>query len=461
MKAWQYEQEKRRNAIPVDFKEEESDWSGFNEMQAARDKMLAMLWDSKVPGSRAPESLYIEMVQAWSNRGYNVQEAEALIPRGIQACKDKNYRRLEVISARLRKALREAPINDNHSYWSYDNPVNWNEIKAAMPYPEPFAEPKLSAKDLERKVLGGWYGQIAGGAYGTALEGYTGEAINEVYGDKLNYYVREPETYNDDITFQIAFLAALEGRGKDLTADEIADKWLELIPFGWSAEYIALENFKKGLYPPLSGNFDNFFSEWIGAQMRGMVCGFVAPGKPMQAARFAYLDGIVSHEKNGVYGEIHSAVMTALAFVYQDTKTILEKSAAYLPVNSEFYYFMQLAMENAIKEEDHRTAWQATAEQLKKYNWIHTYPNLVAVVYSLYYCDNSFEKAMRILADCGMDVDCNAGEVGSIIGVMNPSAIPSKWTEPFADRLQTYLPGFEDISIKWLAEWTRRVTPVD
>ena len=36
--------------------------------------------------------------------------------------------------------------------------------------------------------------------------------------------------------------------------------------------------------------------------MRTMVCGLVAPGDPLRAAEYAYLDSIVSHDKNGVYG---------------------------------------------------------------------------------------------------------------------------------------------------------------
>lgn len=496
MEVWEYEYEKRRKARPVDFEEDPSDWSGFASIIEDRNKLIGMLWENQVPGSRAPESLYLEMVQAWSNRGYDVSEAEELVWEGLEALKEKDYRRLEVISARVRQALRQAPKDSDHPYWQFNNPVTWEEIKASFPslnkdssngsahvngnnqkddidHQLDLPEINLSDDELRRRIESGWLGQIAGGAYGTALEGYTGEVLREVYGDRLDYYVKEPETYNDDITFQIVFLRALEevdaaagnapeagksGINASLTSADIADQWLELIPFGWSAEYIALENLRRGIYPPESGSFDNFFSEWIGAQMRGMVCGFIAPGKPLEAARYAYLDGIVSHEKNGVYGEIHSAVLTSLAFIYDDTREILEKSREFIPEGSQFVHYFDLALEAARevsrKGDNHLAAWQAMEDELKRYNWIHIYPNMVAVVNSLWYCENDFGRAMRILADCGMDVDCNAGEVGSVIGVMNPGTLDEKWTKPFNNRLQTYLPGFEEIKISDLAEWT-------
>ncbi|MGM0601783.1 MAG: ADP-ribosylglycohydrolase family protein [Bacillota bacterium] len=454
MKAWQYELEKRKNAEPVPLSNAEEGWSGFAEMMEERENLLAMFWQSQVPGSKAPEALFIEMIQAWSNRGYDVSTAEKYIEEGLDALAEGRMRELEIISARIMKELREAPVDDDHSYWRYENPTNWDGIRAAMNAEDDPEKIKPGKEKLERKILAGWQGQIAGGAYGTALEGYTGETLEEYYGDKLNYYVSEPDTYNDDITFQIAFLKALSENGSKLEADHIADKWLELIPFGWSAEYFALENLKRGLYPPLSGSFNNFFSEWIGAQMRTMICGFTAPGDPLKAAYYAYLDSSVSHEKNGIYGGIHSAVMTSLAFNYDNTREIVYRAKDYIPAGSEFNHYFKLVLKSCENHQNAAESWNHIKDEFKKYNWIHTYPNMAAVVTALYYSENSFDRALRILAGCGLDVDCNAGEVGSIMGVMNPELITEKWTDPFAGKLKTYLPGYEELTITGLANWT-------
>ena len=95
-------------------------------------------------------------------------------------------------------------------------------------------------------------------------------------------------------------------------------------------------------------------------------------------------------------------------------------------------------------------------DDIKTYNWIRAYPNMVAVVLSLWFCKNDISRAFRILADCGADVDCNAGEVGSALGIM--FAIPGQWTEPFNDQLETYVPGMEKMRISELANWTADIT---
>jgi ADP-ribosylglycohydrolase len=460
MKAWEYQLEMRRRAKPVDFTENPRDWSASFEAFEYRKGMLALLWESEVPGSRAPEALLHAAVQAWHNRGYDVSEAERIAERGLKVCAGGDHGKLERITAELMHALENAPKDPTHPYWSYNQPETWEEIMACMPAMKESLEDHaedVDDSDVERRILGGWTGQIVGGSYGTAMEGYTGDAIREAYGDRLNYYVAEPETYNDDITYELAFLAAADEAGPGLSSRDIANKWLELIPSGWSAEYFALENLRRGIYPPESGRFRNYYSEWIGAQMRTMVCGLVAPGDPLRAARYAYLDSVVSHEKNGVYAGIHSAVLTSLAFVVDDTRVLLKHARDYVPDGTEFALVLDDAMESVQANKDHIESYKRFEEKLKTYNWIHAYPNMVAVVHSLWYCRNDFDKALRILADCGADVDCNAGEVCCAMGAMNPDCIDPRWTEPFNNQLETYLPGFESMEITALARWTYEI----
>ena len=68
------------------------------------------------------------------------------------------------------------------------------------------------------------------------------------------------------------------------------------------------------ILPPESASFRNPYSDWIGAQMRGMIVECLPRGNPMEAARLAFTDASISHCANGVYGELYSAVLVALAF---------------------------------------------------------------------------------------------------------------------------------------------------
>lgn len=456
MRAWEYEFDKYHKAIPPDFDADPSDWTGIESVLESRQSLLKLFWSSNVPGSRAPESLYLAMIQAWFNRGYDVSAAEELILRALKYHKDKDLNNLERISGQILKRLNQAPLDLAHPTHRFMRPGTWDDIRAAFR-----ANTESNARanavegnipNLEQKILGGWNGQIAGGSYGTAIEGYTGKTLRETYGERLNGYIKEPETLNDDITFELAVLKAAEKAGAGMTAEDIADMWLQYIPFGWSAEYFALENLRRGFYPPESGRLGNFFSEWIGAQMRTMVCGYLAPGDPMKAAEYAFMDGSVSHEANGIYGGIHSAVLSSLAFVSSTAREVLLKSRDYIPEGSEFAHFFDLALASVQKHDDHIKSWESLEDSIKTYNWIHTYPNMMAVVHSLWYCGDDIGRAFRILADCGADVDCNAGEVGSVLGIMFP--IAPKWTDPFNDSLETYIPGMKHLKITELAAWT-------
>ena len=75
MRAWEYEHNKLHTASPADFEQDPSDWSGVGKILKARRELLNMHWSSQVPGSRAPESIFLAMIQAWYNQGYDVTEA--------------------------------------------------------------------------------------------------------------------------------------------------------------------------------------------------------------------------------------------------------------------------------------------------------------------------------------------------------------------------------------------------
>lgn len=165
---------------------------------------------------------------------------------------------------------------------------------------------------------------------GTQLEGYTAENIKKKFGD-VTGYLREPETYNDDITYELAFLEGFCQKGYAITAEDIAQQWLALITDGYSAEEIALSNLRRGILPPESGIIGNYFYDWIGAQMRTAIHGMVAPGNPKLAAKLAVYDSMISHSNNGMIGGMFNAILVSLSFVEKDTKVLLQKTISLLP----------------------------------------------------------------------------------------------------------------------------------
>lgn len=445
--AWQMEREFRDALVPIDRRVSSSNWEVAEEFPHG-DELLRWYWNVVVPGSLAPDCFYRGMVQDWANQGYDVSEAEVLLPEGVALEAAGRIEELRVLSARLWKALREAPRIEGHPYHAYAHPATWEEIYRAMPAAAGSAPNPAWHDTFAERIYQGWLGQLAGGSFGTALEGYTGAQITRVYGD-VRSYITAPETMNDDVVYELLLLDVYDRMGKSITSAALADEWVKKLPYGVSAEGIALRNLNMGIYPPESGTFLNPYCDWIGAQMRGMVCGMLAPGDPMEAARLAHTDGVISHARNGVYGEIYAAVLTSLAFVLEDPRAVIREGMHYIPASSEYAAKLAFCLEVLENTGDPVSAWRHLDKHFERYNWIHAYPNLAADLLALWYGGGDFTESMSLLAKAGYDVDCNGGLVGNVLGVLHP--VPQEWALPLGDLLETYIKGKERLSIKELA----------
>ncbi len=470
-RAWQLDRQLRLSAVPLDRRTHDSNWYTSETAFPTGDDLIALFWFSSVPGSGAPEIPYLEMVQAMGNKGYDVTKAEILLCRGMELADALDLRHTRKITPELRALTSEllheihnAPRDPEHSYWNYDHPLSWEAVCDAMPAsresPALFsgtalstARPALPA-DLGARIHAGWLGQLAGGAFGTAIEGYHGVQLENIYG-RIDAYITQPETVNDDVVYELAFLDAFERAGRAVTSRDIGREWVKQIPFGWSAEWIALHNMTDGILPPLSGSWHNPYSNWIGAQMRGMVCGLVAPDWPMEAARLAHIDGLVSHAENGVYGEMFAAVLTSLAFDSDEPRQLLKQAARFIPGKSEYAAVLSTCFEVCARSDSAEAAWRILDKRFERYNWIHAYPNIAAVVVALWFGGGDMTESFRILAHAGLDVDCNAGLVGTVLGIIG--GVPEKWRDPIGDTLETYLQGKERLSIIQLASRTAQL----
>jgi ADP-ribosylglycohydrolase len=451
--AWQLDREMREASIPVDRRKAASHYKSDMEFPHG-DDLLRWNWFVQVPGSLAPDCFFQSMVQDWGNQGYDVSAAEALIPEGRELEAANALVELRAVSAHIMKALREAPRIPGHPYFTFEHPSTWEDVKTAMPAAHGYPAFSGWKQEFDHQILQGWIGQLAGASFGAALEGYLGKNIEKVYGEVRGYVV-PPETTNDDSVYELLLLDVFEKMGRGITSGALADEWVRKLPFGVSAEGTALRNLNLGIYPPESGTFLNPYCDWIGAQMRGMVCGMLAPGNPMEAARLAHIDGVISHARNGVYGEIYSAVLTSLAFVMDDPRAILKEGAKYIPAKSEFASVLDYVFQVLKTGTDPASAWEKLDTHFAHYNWIHAYPNIAADMLALWYGGGDFTESMMLLAKAGLDVDCNGGLVGNILGVMKD--VPPAWAEPIGDLLETYIKGKEKVSIRELAAKTARL----
>lgn len=451
MKAWELAREILEQAMPKLLAEEEQTWEANIEVGEAEDFHLRLLWSSNVPGSYAPESIMLAAIQAKENMGYIVEDGVALWREGKAALEAGDMVTLNQISARLWHQVNNARVDETHESWKFKRYDSWDAYQADVTF---LPSVPVAKEGLTQRMYAGWLGRIIGGAIGTMIEGYTTDTLKKLFGE-VRAYLRKPNTYNDDITYELAFLYAYEKAGAAITSRDVAEAWIGYVPSGWSAEEMALRNIRWGIMPPESGRVDNPFGEWIGAQMRGAICGQLAPGNPREAARLAWLDGEVSHVSNGIIGEIFNAMLTSLAFVQPDIRQNVEACVGMLPKESEYYSVVRFALEACKAEGAWEPAWRLCEEKLKKYNWIHAYPNAAAEVIALWFGDGDFDETANIISLEGQDVDCNAAQILTAIGIMvGEAGIREDWKTPIGDTLTTYLRKYRTISIRALAQQT-------
>lgn len=454
-KAWEIAQNIFWNAKPVIRTAEEQTWTENENTSAIYDDLLSLDWGSNVPGSGAPEKIMVAAVQALENRGYRVSEkGYRLLTEGLEAHEAGDYVKLHKISAALHKELLNAQKDTESDYWNYHYYTSFEDYENSIVFPK--AVPvDVESPEFRDKLKAAWLSQMIGGAMGTMVEGYTSENLRQAFGD-VREYLREPNTYNDDITYELAFLDTFREKGYDLTSEDLALAWVGLIPCGWSAEELALRNIKAGIMPPESGTWNNPFNEWIGAQMKGGICGMAAPGDVRTAACLAWKDGEVAHANNGILGEVFNAVMTSLAFVEPDIHAVVLRAAELIPKDSEYYSVVQFALEQCRSCDSWQDALHACEEKYKKYNWIHAYPNVCCEIIALWYGGGDYEETLHIVTMCGIDADCNAGMIMPLLAIQRGmSIIPKKLVHPAFSELTTYMRGdYRKISLEELVDDT-------
>ncbi|MDW6023539.1 ADP-ribosylglycohydrolase family protein [Mesorhizobium sp. BAC0120] len=438
MKAWELTRDLLRNTEPVVRSAEEQTWDASAHMNA-QDFAMSLFWKSKVPGSAAPENLMAGALQSLESKGFVLAPYEVLLREGIAVVEKGDFERLYTLDMRLRVLMRAARPDPQHPSQKTVRYRSWDEFDATVTWPADAAI-DVGSEDFADRIRGGWLAQLVGAAAGTALEGYSAENIMKVFGP-IRGYVREPNTYNDDITFEIAFLEAFAEKGHAVTGVDISERWTSLIPMAWSAEAVALANIRRGLVPPETATTDNPFDEWIGAQMRGTICGMVAPGLPREAARLAWIDGEISHAANGILGEVFNAVLAARAFSEPDANRLLESTIALFSTESEYGQVLAFALDACRTSPDWQSAWSRCDERYVEYNWIHVYPNAAAQVVALWFGKGDFDRTLEIVCGIGHDVDCNAAQILCVLAIQQGSGIiDQRWSAPLlAGDIVTYM----------------------
>lgn len=364
----------------------------------------------------------------------------------------------------------------------YVEPSDLETIRALRPNGPRRMDLDLTDETMRNRIYGGWLGRAAGCSLGKPVEGWPRKRIDaylESAGalpleDYIPYtkgsiapYLKPSTRDNiefmardDDMDYPILGLLALERHGGKFTSRTMANTWLSRMPFQmlYTAENVAYRNFVNRRWPPESASWRNPFREWIGAQIRADIFGYVAPGWPEKAAELAYRDASISHVKNGIYGEMCVAAMLAASFVTSDVEEIVRIGLSEIPAECRLAEAIRDTVAWCEGSSDWEKVWDRIFEKYGHYSAVHTINNAALVVMGLLFGSNDYQNGIVVTVRGGWDTDCNGATVGSILGTkFGASALPDKWIGVLGDRLLSVVRDCNDNRISELAERTHRV----
>lgn len=421
----------------------------------------------------AKDLLHDEVHQRWET-GYDV---DAVVERANDLDPDNRSAVLALVDE-LVASQRTEP-------WPYEEPEGLPAIRGAVsPLPEP---QRYDASRLSDQIHAAWLGRIAGCNLGKPVEfgsHWTVKHIREYLELADAYPLRDyfpvlepmPERFelqdnwpqttrgrvngsarDDDIDYPILALHLLETHGRTLTPELVGEAWTRLFPLRqiFTAERAAYINLTNGLTPPEVATFRNPYREWIGAQIRGDVYGYVLPGDPWSAAELAFQDASLSHVANGVYGEMWAAALVSAAFVSADAAEAIQTSLRVVPPRSR----LAEAIRDVDTMFDDGLEWEQALEQIQDryghYSWVHTINNAALVVAGLLWGRGDYLTSVAYTVMGGWDTDSNGATTGSVAGILAGTAgLPEHMITPLHDRTRSALFGFDNSQISDLANRT-------
>ncbi|MBS4189739.1 ADP-ribosylglycohydrolase family protein [Bacillus sp. FJAT-49705] len=315
-------------------------------------------------------------------------------------------------------------------------------------------------KNYLEKVYAGFLGMNVGIRLGAPVEPieWTLERIHQFYGE-IKGYVKDYKMFaaDDDANGPIFFIRALydDAIDREVTAEDIGKAWLNYARdgigmFWWggegvSTEHTAYNNLKKGIPAPRSGSADLngiILAEQIGGQIFIDTWGLLYPNNIEKAAHYAEMAASVSHDKNGIFGARFIAACISKAFSASSIEEVIEAGLSTIPGDSLYAKVVQAVVNFHQKHpNDFRLCRQYLEDEwgYDKYPGIcHIIPNAGVCVLSLLYGKGSFARTIEIATMCGWDTDCNAGNVGTIVGVLyGIEDIPNHYRKPINDHIVT------------------------
>jgi ADP-ribosylglycohydrolase len=290
----------------------------------------------------------------------------------------------------------------------------------------------LSREEYRDKIYACWLGKNIGGTLGTPYEG-------KKYTHCLDYYEPVPKEPlpNDDLDFQLVWLKMLEDRGEYPTFRDFSEYWMKHLSKHWYCEYsFCTYNLKRGLKPPISGAFQNYWVDEMGSPIRSEIWACLAPGDPQLAASMAWMDSSMDHTGGeGRWGEMFWAAVESAAFIIKDPKILIDIGLSMIPHSSH----IARSIREAVRCYDNGVEWGEARERIVTifghHNPCNAVPNHGFTIIGWLYGKNYGDKLCKAV-NCGFDTDCTGATLGALLGIIyGTSGIPASWKNPIGEAI--------------------------
>lgn len=315
----------------------------------------------------------------------------------------------------------------------------------------------MDRKTLE-KLYAGLIGMDAGMRLGAPVENpfWTYERLQSYYGD-IRGYLREQRYYtaDDDVNGPLIFVRALADNAmpETLTSEAVGETWLNYTRrgmgmFWWggedaSTEHRAYMNLRRGVKAPRSGSIGEngkTAAEQIGGQIFADAWGLICPGDPARASALAAAAASVSHDGSGVDGARFMAACIAAAYTASSLDEVLDTGLRFLPEKSDYRRVVETvrAYHRAHPAEaDFRACRAMIAREFREEAYpggYHIVPNAGICILAMLYGKGELSRSIEISVMCGYDTDCNASNIGTILGVLGGlDGVPERYRRPIND----------------------------
>ena len=293
--------------------------------------------------------------------------------------------------------------------------------------------------------------RAAGCLLGLAIGDSFGDAARTaenhfLYGITTDFREGVPAPGTDDTEFALLTAHALIQSQGELTAESVLAAWrehviaLNVLNRGGASEREAAANIRRGLLPPLSGQYNSHYMS-DGAAMRIAPVGIVCAGNIPRAATLAEIDSSISHWRDGIWGAQAVAVAIAVAMAGGTIDEIIQAALEVIPREA----WLRHTMEKALQIVEANKAWEEAWMPLHHALWSEykaVVPEAVAEAFAVFKMTRGdFRHGIIWGGNFGRDADTIAAIVGALSGALNGArAIPASWIEKVRYASGTCLP---------------------